>query len=396
MGLHWDYRLVAGEKAYSWATKKEMPEPGKSILLFEQPVHDRKYALSKKVVIPKGSYGAGTTFLDWVRKAKIGEHSTEDQLTIHTKDGQKFLLKRMPDGKYGDKAWLFRNLTGSQNKYLEKAASIPVVESNQYLTKIALNAAKARSMAKSVGLVPSPDTNWKWGLRRLRDRLGAPLKGEDLERAKIQMGSMGSENFKKLQKAQKANPDHELGYGVHKGQLKGVFKGKNLGVTWDIQKMNAATGKGEGWRGHTHHMGPSVNLSAHPELKANPHKLSLPSGLKEHVSKPGLHKKKTMDDVHYSDWLSDKMRASDLPMNVKERIWDKNSPKTLSIGAAGRDVRNAIVYPNEISGSARIGRNSISTPEAGYEALHRSVGVYSPNKDRAHLLKHRTVIFKHD
>ena len=68
-GLHWDYRLVHDDKAYSWATKKELPTPGKSIILFEQPVHDREYALSKKVIIPKGEYGAGITTLDWVRKA---------------------------------------------------------------------------------------------------------------------------------------------------------------------------------------------------------------------------------------------------------------------------------------------------------------------------------------
>lgn len=124
MGLHWDYRLVVGDKAYSFATKKEMPEPGRSIVLFEQPVHDREYALSSKVVIPPGSYGAGVTTLDWVRKAQIGDHSTADQMTIHTKDGQRFLLKRIPKSEWGDKAWLFRNLGMSGNKYLEKVSDM--------------------------------------------------------------------------------------------------------------------------------------------------------------------------------------------------------------------------------------------------------------------------------
>jgi hypothetical protein len=121
IGLHFDYRLVAGDKAYSWATKKEMPEPGRSVILFEQPVHDREYALSPKVVIPAGSYGAGVTTLDWVRKAKIGDHSTADQMTIHTKDGEKFLLKRLVGSEWGDKAWLFRRIPG-ENKYLQKVA----------------------------------------------------------------------------------------------------------------------------------------------------------------------------------------------------------------------------------------------------------------------------------
>lgn len=160
MGLHWDYRLVAGDKAYSWATKKELPEPGRSIILFEQPVHDRDYALSKKVVIPKGSYGAGVTTLDWVRKARIGEHSTADKMTIHTKDGQKFLLKKLKDSEWGDKAWLFRNLGKSGNAYLEKAASLRPAPTltNRYLVKIAAELQKHQEAAldkleKSKGIV---------------------------------------------------------------------------------------------------------------------------------------------------------------------------------------------------------------------------------------------------
>jgi len=116
MGLHWDYRFVLGDKAYSWATKKEMPELGKSILLFEQPIHDREYALSQTVKIPPGNYGAGTTTLDWVHKAQVDGYDDEPgKLIIKTKDGkQRFLLKKLDKGTYfdtyGDKAWLFRNL----------------------------------------------------------------------------------------------------------------------------------------------------------------------------------------------------------------------------------------------------------------------------------------------
>lgn len=143
MGLHWDYRLVAGDKAYSWATKKEMPEAGSSIVLFEQPVHDSTYALSPKVVIPTGSYGAGVTTLDWVRKAQIGAHSTGEQFTIHTKDGQKFLLKKLDNNKYGEKAWLFRNLGDSGNRYIEKAASLV---GGALITHLAQNAGTAAAL----------------------------------------------------------------------------------------------------------------------------------------------------------------------------------------------------------------------------------------------------------
>lgn len=120
MGLHWDYRMVLGDKAYSWATKKEMPEPGKAIILFEQPVHDREYALSEKVVIPKGEYGGGTTYLDWVRKAKVEPEDEPGKIVINVGDGTRFLLKKMGDNKYGDKSWLFKNLTPP--KKLEKKA----------------------------------------------------------------------------------------------------------------------------------------------------------------------------------------------------------------------------------------------------------------------------------
>lgn len=110
-GLHWDYRIVVGDKAYSWATKKEMPEPGKAILLHEQPVHDAAYALSERVEIPDGNYGAGVTTLDFVRKAKIGDNKEGDYFTLHAGD-EKYLIKKL-DEKYGKKAWLFKNLTKS-------------------------------------------------------------------------------------------------------------------------------------------------------------------------------------------------------------------------------------------------------------------------------------------
>lgn len=126
MGLHYDLRAVIGDKAYSWATKKEMPEPGKMIAVFEQPVHDRAYALSPKVVIPTGQYGAGVTYLDWIRKAKVSADSTNDKIVIYTKDGSKYLLKRSP-GKWGKDAWLFRNITGmgeDANPFVEKAKGL--------------------------------------------------------------------------------------------------------------------------------------------------------------------------------------------------------------------------------------------------------------------------------
>lgn len=119
-GLHWDYRIVIGDKAYSWATKKELPEPGKSIILWEQPVHTSDYALRKRIVIPKGNYGSGVTTLDFVRKGTI--KSEEGKHVITVKDtGERFLLKKLPNSLKGD-GWLFKNLGEKKDSSLEKQA----------------------------------------------------------------------------------------------------------------------------------------------------------------------------------------------------------------------------------------------------------------------------------
>lgn len=123
-GLHWDYRLVAGDKAYSWATKKELPGPGKAIVFFEQPVHTAHYALSERVEIPDGQYGAGSAFLDMCQKAFVSEGSTPTKLTLKISDGTVFNLVKLPENsKYGKKSWLLVNnsqMNTSKNKYLSK------------------------------------------------------------------------------------------------------------------------------------------------------------------------------------------------------------------------------------------------------------------------------------
>lgn len=117
-GLHYDIRLVAGDKAYSFATKKDIPEAGKSIILYEQPVHTKEYAMAKRVVIPKGNYGSGTTTLDFVRKAELEDRG--NHYLLSTSDGkEKYLLKHV--GEYDTTAWLFKNLG---NKYIEKISSM--------------------------------------------------------------------------------------------------------------------------------------------------------------------------------------------------------------------------------------------------------------------------------
>ena len=126
-GLHYDIRFVVGDKAYSFATKKDLPLPGKAILLHEQPVHTAHYALTPHITIPKGEYGAGTTTLDFARKIRLDSGSHPEKLVFTTR-GERYLLKKT-DGKYGDKAWLFKNLGMAHekkayyNRYLGKVAT---------------------------------------------------------------------------------------------------------------------------------------------------------------------------------------------------------------------------------------------------------------------------------
>lgn len=123
-GKHYDVRLVAGDKAYSFATKKELPEVGQSIILWEQPIHTADYALQPSGTIEKNQYGAGSFKLDFVRKANL-EQRGEDHFTLTTHKGEKYLLKSVP--KFGDGAWLFKRLE-MKNKYLEKIASFGKAE----------------------------------------------------------------------------------------------------------------------------------------------------------------------------------------------------------------------------------------------------------------------------
>jgi hypothetical protein len=123
-GMHVDWRVVVGDKAFSWATRKETPEPGKSIILHEQPIHDTSYALSSRVEIPDGQYGAGITTLEYAQKGNAEiEHG---KYVLDLNNGDRFLIKHMPH--YGPKQWLLYNISGigkqasMTNRYLEKLA----------------------------------------------------------------------------------------------------------------------------------------------------------------------------------------------------------------------------------------------------------------------------------
>jgi len=146
-GLHFDYRIVVGDRAYSWATKKDLPEPGQSVLLHEQPIHAASYALSKEVIIPKGQYGSGITKLEFVQKGKISNpEESSNKFVIQLNNGQRFLLKHVPG--YSEKAWLFKNLTSVDNKYLEKISAIFTHATNKDSLNKILESGKIKSVSQ--------------------------------------------------------------------------------------------------------------------------------------------------------------------------------------------------------------------------------------------------------
>ena len=120
---------------------------------------------------------------------------------------------------------------------------------NIYLEKIALNASKARGVAKKVGLIP--DGNWKWALRKLRDKSGNALQGPSLEKARTNLGAMTSDSFKKLRQYQLDNPGKEVGYNVSKvGNVSGMRVGENK--TLGVSRSELEQGSNSGYFGHTH------------------------------------------------------------------------------------------------------------------------------------------------
>lgn len=122
-GLHNDYRVVIGDKAFSWASRKDFPEVGKPTILWEQPIHHAAYLNNPDITIPEGQYGAGTQVIDYAQKGNAIVH--KDAYHIELNNGDRFLIKKAPDA-YGEKAWLFlrkKKLEDKKNPYLEKIAA---------------------------------------------------------------------------------------------------------------------------------------------------------------------------------------------------------------------------------------------------------------------------------
>jgi len=110
-GDHFDFRLSppGSGKAYSWASRNPLPNPGGKIMLVEQPTHESSY-LGFSGKIPKGEYGAGDVTSILLDKVEVLE-SSPDRITFNIYSGndvQRFILKRTSGSGKGAQ-WLLYN-----------------------------------------------------------------------------------------------------------------------------------------------------------------------------------------------------------------------------------------------------------------------------------------------
>jgi hypothetical protein len=148
---------------------------------------------------------------------------------------------------------------------------------NKYLEKVALNAFKARSMAKAVGVIPESGTSWKYALRNLRDGKGAPLQGKALSDARTRLGDVTNNTYQRMKSLHQhhgGTQGYEFATRVdHSGRIQdSVIRGNTKGMAQP--------------RGNT--VGLSDNLHTHPragihyenskELRQFPARLAEPSG----------------------------------------------------------------------------------------------------------------------
>lgn len=202
-GVHKDYRVVIGEKAFSWASRKDFPEVGKPTILWEQPVHSAAYLNNPNMVIPDGQYGAGTQVIDYAQKGNALVEN--DSYHLELNNGDRFLIKKAPD-TYGEKAWLFlrkKKLEDKKNPYLEKVAAL----GNSDMTKArsAVNKKREEAGKSEIGYHDFKD--------QFKDRRGISRRV---------VGTIGL-----------ANAGGVLGRGHPGGVLAGAVAGYYLGKSFD-------------------------------------------------------------------------------------------------------------------------------------------------------------------
>jgi len=148
----------------------------------------------------------------------------------------------------------------------------------KYFEKTALTALKARQLAKKVGLIAQPGSQWKWALRKLRAKPGIDeplmLGGKNLRIAKeTKLNLLSNKEIQKIQVAnRKAKLHHEVGLTKQKNIIKGTASEIDMPYA-DINNLKA----------HTHPGGSKFlfkkmlkeQMGAAFRLKNSPHKVSI-------------------------------------------------------------------------------------------------------------------------
>lgn len=135
-GPHYDVRFGSPETGlYSWATKKELPQPGQRRALFRQPVHEYGY---KDYEGPLTGYGQGVVRTH--QKGKILVTGVRpDVITFSMATGrhpERFALVKPKSWK--EKDWLLVNTTPTERVPYDKVhyKKIPVEQVDQYIEQM--------------------------------------------------------------------------------------------------------------------------------------------------------------------------------------------------------------------------------------------------------------------
>lgn len=136
-GRHYDIRFGGPERGlYSWATRKELPEPGQRRAVFQQPLHSYGYR-EFEGEIPEG-YGKGT-----VRPKEQGKilitnaDPTKIEFTVaHRRHPERYVL--LKPGAWKNKDWLLINNTPTEPPEFSKVKfkKIPQEEVSRYIDQM--------------------------------------------------------------------------------------------------------------------------------------------------------------------------------------------------------------------------------------------------------------------
>lgn len=239
------------------------------------------------------------------------------------------------------------------NQYLEKVAS---------LLKEALNAQKARQMAEQVGVIPDPESAWKYALRNLRDGRGDPLQGRALSEKRIELGDVSNNAFQKIRSV-----DRKLGKTTtgEKGITTGTeFTGDvdTKGNVGELRKGVLGQVPGEILGNmHTHPSEYSKTnailadrISAGLGRTGNPHRIAKPSG--DYSNPLNFHSEYLIDAEGSRQVLDTRIKAYE---SSKNALLKSKSDLDFMKNALGSS------HPDVVSGNEKFNRQAHALSDLG-------------------------------